>query len=100
MSISPAGAGILDGGAVAVGHLTVFQNQHDRDGLAGLADRGEALGHRLADVENAVVTGALFDGALVVEVEAGAAGGTNKIYDFHKKKRSLSLFQINIFNDF
>ena len=81
--ITSAGAGILNGSAVAHGDLAVLQDQHDRNGLTGLTDGGEALGHGSAYIEHTVVTGAALDGALVVEIEAGTATGANNINNFH-----------------
>ena len=81
--VTATGTGILNGSAVAKGDLAVFQNDHNGDGFTGLTDGGEAFSHRLAHVEHAVVTCALLDGSLVIEIEAGAARGTNDINNFH-----------------
>ena len=81
--IPSASTGILNRGAVAVSDLTVFQDQHDRDGLASLTHGGEAFGDRLAYIKYAVMTGTLFDGPLVIEIETGTACRTNNVNNFH-----------------
>ena len=53
--VAAARAAVLHGRAVAVSDLAVFQHQHDRNGLAGLAHGGKAGRHRLADISRAVV---------------------------------------------
>ena len=90
--VTPARAGVLDRRAVAVGHLTVLQDDHHRDGLPRLPHGLEALGDRLACVKHAVVTCAGLDGALVVEVEAGPAGGADNVNNFHGKHAPLIKF--------
>ena len=81
--VPSAGAGVLHGGAVAGGDLAILQHQHHGDGLAGLAHGAEALGHRLAHIEDAVVTGAGLDGPLIVKVKAGTARGAYHINNLH-----------------
>jgi len=81
--VTSACAGVLHSGAVAISHLAVLQNQHDGNGLTRLADRAETCGDGGTHIEGTVMTGTLLDGALVVKVEAGTAGGADKINDFH-----------------
>ena len=83
--VASARAGILHGGAVAVSDLTVFEDDHDRDRLARLTDGRKAIGDGLSDIEHAVMTGALLDGALIVEVETGTARCADNIFDLHYK---------------
>ena len=81
--VPSAGAGILDGGAIAQGDLAVGQHQLDADGFAGHADGGEARRHGVADIGGAVVFGAGLDGLLVVEIKACAAFGADNLFNFH-----------------
>ena len=81
--IASARAGILHGRAVAPGDLTVLEDEHDGDGLAGLAHGAEALGHGLAGIEGAVVARALLDGALIVKVKTGSALGAYDVQNLH-----------------
>ena len=70
--VPAAGAAVLHGCAVALGDLAVVQHQHHGDGLARLPHRAEALGHRIAGVEHAVMARTGLDGPLIVKVKAGA----------------------------
>ena len=81
--VASARAGILHRRAVAEGDLAVFQNDHDRDGLALHAHGGKALRDGLADVKHTVVTRAALDGALVIKIKPRAARSANNILDFH-----------------
>ena len=81
--IASAAAGILHCGAVARRDLTVLEDEHDGDGLAGLTDGGEAGGLGLAEVGGAVGARARLYGALIVKVEACAARGADYVDDFH-----------------
>ena len=81
--IASARAGILHGRAVAPGDLAVLEDEHDGDGLAGLAHGAEALGHGLAGIEGAVVARALLDGALIVKVKTGSALGAYDVQNLH-----------------
>ena len=81
--VASARAGILHRRAVAEGDLAVFQNDHDRDGLALHAHGGKALRDGLTDVKHTVVTRAALDGALVIKIKPRAARSANNILDFH-----------------
>ena len=81
--VAAARSAVLNGGAVAVGDLTVLKDYHNGDGFARLTDGGEALGYGFAGIEHSVVGGALFYGALVVKVKSGSSGGANNISYFH-----------------
>ena len=81
--VPSAGTGVLHGGAVAGGDLAVLQHQHHGDGLAGLTHGAEALGHRLAHIEDTIVTGTGLDGPLIVKVKAGTARGAYHINNLH-----------------
>ena len=83
--ITSACTGVLNSSAVAHSDLAVLQDQHHGDGLTGLTDRGEALSHRCANIEHAVVACAALDSALVIEIEAGTAAGANNINNLHVK---------------
>ena len=77
--ISAACTGVLNSRAVAECDLAVFQNDLHGDGFAGHSDGGEAFRYGSSLIEHAVVGSALLDGALIVEVEAGTALGTNYV---------------------
>ena len=81
--VTSARTAVLHGCAVAVGDLAVFEHEHHGDGLACLAHGGEAGGYRGADIGETVMIRAGLDGALIVKVEAGTAGGANNINDLH-----------------
>ena len=82
--IAPAGAGVLHGGAIADGDGAVLQHQQHRHAFAGLADVAEARGDGLADIDEAVLPGALLDGLLVVEIERGIARNEMGLNNFHR----------------
>ena len=67
--IPAAGAAVLHGCAVAPGDLPIGQHQHHGNGLARLPHRAEALGHRIAGVEHAVMACAGLNGPLIVKVK-------------------------------
>ena len=72
--IASACTAVLNGSAVAVCDLTILENELDGDGFACLTNGGEALGNGIADIGETIGFCAGLYRALVIKVEAGAAG--------------------------
>ena len=76
---------ILNCCAVAPCDLAIFQNQHNRDGFAGLTDGFKTWSYWGADVSSTVGNCTALNCFLVVEEEACTAWSTYYVYDFHDK---------------
>ena len=83
--VTAACTGVLNSCTVAPCDLSVFQNQHNRDGLACLTDGFKTGGYRLTDVSRTVGFCTAFDCFLVVKEETCTAWSAYYVYDFHFK---------------
>ena len=89
--VAAACARVLNGSAVAVSNLPIFQDQHNGNCFSCLADRGESICYRLAHISGAVCNRSLFNGALVVEEKSGSAFRANDFGNFHNMTLLLLL---------
>ena len=91
--VTAACTGVLNCCTVAPCNLSVFQNQHNRDGLACLTDGFESRSHCVAKVSSTVGNCSRFDCFLVVKEETCTAWCAYYVYDFHFKNLPSYLTQ-------